>query len=463
MTIKVNGTDITQYVDVQSISADISQTSTDNMQFSTVASTTALSISEGHSFEFLDGTTKVFTGRVTDSNVTIIGGKFKQNISVQSLEYICYLRTIAINQSNVTSGELVEDLITLYLSSEGITQGTIETGITIDKIEHVAISLGDLLDDLATACGFKWWINEDGELNFKENYTFTSITTPSNITYQAITKTLSYYANKVFLVYVDEYNYEQIAIAENATEIARMAALGGSGVYGSIVRSTVIDNQTDAQDAAVAELAKMSQRKVGVIITSFTDVLHLGDYFTLTVSALGLSGQYYIDEISIQGIGSVIKYTYNIKPYSTNIDKESWLSKWRQLLAQKKTENTNKLDKNTYTQATEPYGAKEGDIWIKNVSYAMHDIQTVSGSTTLTAGGANVTVVNAGVDLINITLPFASGNEGVEKIIKNSASSSFSIAVGGAGSDTIDGSLAVTLAVGNKLTVVSNGNDWDII
>lgn len=459
--IYANGINITSYINISSLSASIELSITDSMVFETIAMDLPLGLYEGVSCSIVDGSTTIFNGRVSDVTTKIQGVKYLQGITAQSFESVCYLRTIQASYADKTSAYIVNQLITTYLASEGITAGTIETGITIEKMENPAIPIGELLDDLAVSNGFKWWVDQNLALHFKENYTFTSITAPTNFWVDRVTGSLSGYANKIFVVYTDVYGYDYSVTVQNDAEITRMAALDGSGVYGTVVRSNV-DTHDEAVVVAGSELAIKSERQETIYIQSYANILNIGDYFTYVNSALGINDSYYCDNISINFNGSMLKYMYQLNKYTSSAEKNAWINKWKKILTKDTTKNDKTLEKKTYTQPTAPSGAKEGDIWIKNDSYAMHDIQTTSTNLTLTPSGASVTIVNAS-SIVTISLFTAVGNEGVQKIIKNAKASTATVAIEGYGSETIDDDLAVSLAIGGKLTIVSNGTNWDII
>ena len=96
-----------------------------------------------------------------------------------------------------------------------------------------------------------------------------------------------------------------------------------------------------------------------------------------------------------------------------------------------------------------------------HVTGSMAHAVTSTGSAITLDETHHVVLVTAAV---TISLPTASGCTGRKYIIKNAISGPGTVTVGRSGTDTIDGSTTVSLAVANKTTtVISNGSNWYII
>ena len=92
-----------------------------------------------------------------------------------------------------------------------------------------------------------------------------------------------------------------------------------------------------------------------------------------------------------------------------------------------------------------------------SVAYAV--TTTASG---ITLGETHYIVLVTGT--VTITLPAASGCTGRTYVIKNALTGPGTVTVGRTGTDTIDGTTSLSLAVANKTTtVVSDGSNWRII
>ena len=92
------------------------------------------------------------------------------------------------------------------------------------------------------------------------------------------------------------------------------------------------------------------------------------------------------------------------------------------------------------------------------------NVKTITGDTTLTENDAGLILVN-NTAAITITLPTASGNEGLTYIIKKISSATQAVTLDGYGSETIDGSATNNDidAQYDYLVITSDGSNWHIV
>lgn len=82
---------------------------------------------------------------------------------------------VAEAYTSQTCGYIVSDLITKYLSADGVTAGTIQSGIIMDIAKFPRVgTVTETIDQLAEICGFIWYIDFDKSLHFKERTTETA-------------------------------------------------------------------------------------------------------------------------------------------------------------------------------------------------------------------------------------------------------------------------------------------------
>ncbi|SHK49072.1 hypothetical protein [Paramaledivibacter caminithermalis] len=181
----------------------------------------------------------------------------KIEISTMAYEQITGRRTVAGTWENTYAGVIVQSLTQTWLSTEGITVGEIDSGVLIEKYSVKAKSIKGIIDDLAEASGFQWWISMDKKLYFKvinsaeecpynigPGYSFTDYDDVS------LDNDLSRYANKVFVLGKEINGQRVMGAAEDQVEIEKMASLYGSGVYGITVINNNITSNSEAQIVA---------------------------------------------------------------------------------------------------------------------------------------------------------------------------------------------------------------------
>jgi hypothetical protein len=179
------------------------------------------------------------------------------DITTMAYEQITGRRTVAGRWENFYAGAIVQSLTETWLSSEGITVGQIDSGVLIEKYSVKAKSIKGIIDDLAEASGYQWWISMDKKLYFKvinstedcpynigPGYSFTDYDDVF------LDNDLSQYANKVFVLGKEINGQRVMGVAENQEEITKMASLYGSGVYGITVINDNITSNTKAEQTA---------------------------------------------------------------------------------------------------------------------------------------------------------------------------------------------------------------------
>ena len=83
-------------------------------------------------------------------------------------------RLVAEVYEDMTDKEIIEDIITNYLSDESITAGDIQESITIDKIVFNYKKASDCLDEISELSGLQWQVNYDKSLDYFGRATSTA-------------------------------------------------------------------------------------------------------------------------------------------------------------------------------------------------------------------------------------------------------------------------------------------------
>ncbi len=125
--------------------------------------------------------TPVFAGFIDTPEAQTISpsGALLHEISCMDNHYLADKRIAAKVWENKTSASVVSELLTDYLSDEGITAGTIQTGNTLTRIVANYVPVADVIGAVAEANGFIWYIDADKKLNFMDR---TTNTAPFNLT-----------------------------------------------------------------------------------------------------------------------------------------------------------------------------------------------------------------------------------------------------------------------------------------
>lgn len=107
-------------------------------------------------------------------------------IDIQCIDnhYLADKRIIAKSYVNMTSGEIVQDIVANYLAIEGVTIGEIQSGITVESATFNYCYISKALDDLVDLTqSFIWYIDYNKKLYFVDKNTYKA---PTTITWDII-------------------------------------------------------------------------------------------------------------------------------------------------------------------------------------------------------------------------------------------------------------------------------------
>ena len=123
-------------------------------------------------FEFVSGTT-IWGGTVegfTETDITK-GSTTTRRVIYKCVDFdqMATRRVVAASYDNQTMTAIITDLHTNYLSAEGVTLGTVETGPTITRAVFNYVSVAKALDELMaiTNGSFSWQIDKDKALQVR--------------------------------------------------------------------------------------------------------------------------------------------------------------------------------------------------------------------------------------------------------------------------------------------------------
>lgn len=392
-------------------------------------------------------------------------------------------RTVTNTHDNKTAGWLVEYYVDTVLYQEGVTKGTIDTGATLAEYDAVCKSIKEIFDELASASGYKWYIDDNKALHFLQddmvsdaphdldNDTFKDF---GNVEYE---ETLDNYRNKQYIrgALGDEGYVIQHESVNGAEVAVRQEIEGTSGYYGAVLNDNNIDNDTDAETSG-DNLIKRYGQCLPNVITFETSALDFAPNTKLKVELtdLGIAeSYYYIENVSIYDLDG--KHLWAsvraVQRLSTNFSTQKgqdfigYFSKLTEMA--KKTGGASGAvqdnDGNLYTvqiyvQDDAPAAAKSKAIWIDTNDYSRYDTETIDTTSVLTIGGTEVIFAS---NAITLTLFTAVGNAGVIRIIKNIGSET--VTIDGNNAETIDGSITKDLTAGQFCVIISDGANWQVI
>lgn len=175
--------DITSYYRPQSLVIEDEINTRSTARFQMADKTGALSIADGAPIEIYD-----YTGTLIFGGYTI----FPRKVNPIGTDAVFYdiecidMNSLAdrylVGQSYIskTSGYIVRSIMTEYLTADGVTEGTIQDGVTINVAKFVRTgTVTDALNQIAEINGFIWYIDYDKKLYFKSR---TTTTAPFNLT-----------------------------------------------------------------------------------------------------------------------------------------------------------------------------------------------------------------------------------------------------------------------------------------
>lgn len=148
---------------------------------------------------------KIYAGLIASRKVKTENVPLKRYISLDICDYsrYCDRKTLAKVYDNRSQGYIVRDLITLKLSTYGVTEGIVDDGVDIEKTSYNYMKCSAILDELAAMNGKIWWIDYDKKLNFHSRSEFIAPfdlnTTHRPYTSFDVEKTDSSYRNRQYL------------------------------------------------------------------------------------------------------------------------------------------------------------------------------------------------------------------------------------------------------------------------
>lgn len=327
-SIYIKGTDKTDLYKVGSLSISKGADNRSSCSLS-LLTTAAYCDVIGQDLQVKDGSDVIFGGVIKTAFISKMepgaGATKKLRLDITSNGYgdIPARRTTTAVFTNKTAGAIVTYMVNEVLNYAGandqIGTGTINDGATLAEYAAVCKTVKDILDELADASGYKWYIDDNRGLHFVEEDTVTDAAHDiveagafTDYELDSLESSLDNYRNKQFVKggAGEDGNNIQIVV-EDSTEIsARQTSEGSdysSGIYGNVIDDSNITNETTATNAAKNALKKYGVAPATLAFTSFTNDWISGTKLKVNLPTFGiLSDEYYlIEEVSIRDTDGV--------------------------------------------------------------------------------------------------------------------------------------------------------------
>lgn len=288
-------------------------------------------LSMGQTCEFKEGTTTVFGGVVNGITIArlepLIGSDTPIRVYISVIDYnVIASRRVSSNVfQSMYAGAIVtsyvNDILGLTGFDDGVGIGTISNGAFMNVFSSQAESVKESLDKLAEASGFKWYIDDDKNMNFVSEDTIVNAayelveTAPTFTDFNIVNIEISSenYRNKQWVIGQFDDTGEQIAVSvEDTAEIAYRASIeNNSGVYGNTIRDT--NSQTVADATIVAQNALKRYGTIPYILTftTYTNEFIAGTKLKANLPTVAIASDMYflVESVVIEDMGGSLMST----------------------------------------------------------------------------------------------------------------------------------------------------------
>lgn len=128
---------------------------------------------------YTDASVLLFAGfidTVAESDISHNQNVLLSELGIVDNTYLAEKRVVAETYENTAAGTIVSDLITNYLTAEGITAGTISAGVTLYQVVLAYPTAAEAIQELAEQSEYIWYITPAKVLHFISP---TAISAPS--------------------------------------------------------------------------------------------------------------------------------------------------------------------------------------------------------------------------------------------------------------------------------------------
>ncbi len=116
--------------------------------------------------EILDGTEKIFSGKITGISDRADGLVITQTITAKDWTSELDRVTVTERYKDMTVGEIIADLIATVLAGTGVTGTNIDCSIEVSSIAFNSIAVTKAIQTLAEQVNYSWYIDYDKDIHF---------------------------------------------------------------------------------------------------------------------------------------------------------------------------------------------------------------------------------------------------------------------------------------------------------
>ncbi|TLN17873.1 hypothetical protein FDZ71_06020, partial [bacterium] len=329
-TVEINGTDKTSSVRAGTLRITKGTDNRNDCALSLVTTASALGSTDGavvgQDLKVKDGSTVIFGGVIKTARISKLesgtGTSKKLLIDIGSNGYgdIPSRRYTTSNYTNKYAGEIVtsmlDDVLNVTGADENLTAGTIDDGAFLSKYDAVCMSVKSVIDEMAEASGFVWYIDDSRALHFVQDHTVADAAHDimesgafKDFQIQDVDISLENYRNKQFVKGTTEENGAVIYIAvEDTTEISARQTIEGSsyssGVYGDAINAEEIWSEADATIAANNAIKRYGAIPYTLCFTSMTNDWTAGTKLKVNLPSYGIGSDTYflIESVAIDDL-----------------------------------------------------------------------------------------------------------------------------------------------------------------
>lgn len=206
LRLRIGGVDKTTIMEVNTLQVASRLNSRNRSSFRLVDVTGAYRPSIGAEVIVDDstGTPRYFGGFVDSVNeeLTIDGNTSSLSHDVECVSYdaIADRRLVAASyeSGSQTLSTIVSDVVTNFLTGDGLTTTNVDTGPIIDRVKFNYVPASSVFNELANITGYAWWVDESKALWFKPRGGVTGSVSidSSNCRDVRVVRTLETYRNK---------------------------------------------------------------------------------------------------------------------------------------------------------------------------------------------------------------------------------------------------------------------------
>lgn len=485
--IKIATVDKTSLLIAGSLSVSRKAGHDNNCSFSIKTTAATYLPDVGLDVQVLNGATVIFGGIIqTITHKKYEGGCGDDKLIVLEISSNGYgsipsRRTIDMTYDQRTAAYVVNDIVTNVLSGEGITAGTLSAGANPvgENGEYDAIckSCAEILNDMAAASGYMWYIDDTKALHFVADLAETAAAhdiveggTFTDFQIENYEKSLDGYANKIFVRGgTGDDGYPVKTFQQDTSEQTERATIeGGTGVYGTVINDSNIEVLADATTTATNALKKYGIIPRTLTIKSWTLDWLVGTKLKVNLPTFGISEDtyYLIESVTLQdedgkNLSCTLQCSVRKSDNFTTQTAQSGIEYLGKVVSKAKEGSSGSgstyidstgaiAQTNLYVDTAWPAGAKAKSVLVDTDDYSRYDKSTLTVNTIL-AVDANEFIAANGT--FTITL-HAATQAGIIKKIYNVGTGLVTIA------GTINGGTNMLLYPNESVGLITDGTAW---